>query len=116
MPKKFGKRLEKICCEICSNDNKEILHLHHLVERTELNTNNHSTNICCLCPNCHTKIHKNKIKVVGLFNSTKQPYGRTVIYIDEQGVCSFPGMELEKSYYGLANESMKIPEESKNNE
>lgn len=104
--------LEKICCEICDNSNKKILHAHHICERTELETNNHHTNLLILCPNCHTKIHFNLIKIIGLFNSTKKPYGRTVIYLDELGQCNFPGLENEKSYYGLINESMKLPEES----
>lgn len=111
------KKLEKICCEICRNDNKSVLHNHHVIERTELNTNNHHTNLVCLCANCHNALHHNQIKILGLFDSTKKPYGRTVIYKNMiTGECSFPGLENEKSYYGLVNDSMKIPEESNNND
>lgn len=107
-------KLEKISCEICDDNNKDILHAHHIKERTELETNNHNTNLLILCPNCHSKIHTNKIQIIGLFNSTKKPYGRSVIYLKD-GVCNVPSMQQETSYYGLVNESMKLPE-SKDNE
>ncbi len=101
------KKLEKICCEICGNNEKTVLHNHHVVERTELETNNDHTNLVCLCSNCHNKIHGDIVKVVGLFNSTKLPYKRTLVYI-ENGICNVPGMENEKSYYKLKPESMKV--------
>ncbi len=118
MPKrKFTNKLEKICCEICGETNKAVLHNHHIIQQCELETNNHNTNLICLCANHHYALHHKQITILGLFDSTKLPYKRTVIYRDEiTKTCNFPGLENEKSYYGLVNESMKIHEESKNNE
>ncbi len=101
--------LEKICCEICGENNKAVLQNHHIIERTELETNNHKINLLCLCSNCHNCIHHGNIEIIGLFDSTKKPYGRSVIYLKD-GVCNVPGMENEKSSYGLKAESMKINE------
>lgn len=90
--RKMLKKLEKIECEICGNKDKEVLHKHHIIERTELDTSNDFLNLVVVCSNCHNKIHFGKIEIIGIFPSTKLPYGRTVVYkID--GKSNIPGIE-----------------------
>ena len=86
------KRLEKLVCEICESTDRKILHKHHIVERTDPNTSHDDENLAILCPSCHSKIHIGAIEIVGLFPSTKQPYGRTLVY-KEGGVCNVPGLD-----------------------
>jgi len=103
--------LEKLCpkiqCEICGNKDKEILERHHIVERTELESNNHPYNLAVLCPNCHSLNHTGKIKIIGVFPGTKPPTGRILIYIKD-GVCNLPGGEDLEPYYIPTHKSMKI--------
>lgn len=99
------KKLEKIECEICGNNNKEVLHGHHIIERTEKNTTNHDYNIAIICGNCHSLVHSDIIKIIGIYPSTKLPYGRTVIYIKD-GVSNCP--EITEPYYSPQLKQMKI--------
>ena len=80
MPAKRTSKLEKIECEICGCKDIEVLHKHHITARVELNTSNDPMNLLVCCSNCHNKIHFKKIKIIGIYPSTKLPYGRTVIY------------------------------------
>lgn len=107
MPKKYSKR-PKIECEICGEKNTNILHRHHLVEQTELNTNNDDFNLGILCPSCHSKVHDGSIKIIGVFPGTKPPLGRILVYINEQGICNVPSLEYEKPYYTPQPQSMKV--------
>jgi len=45
-------------CDIC--ECKEILETHH-IEGRKIPNFNHSSNLCSICPNCHTKVHHGKI-------------------------------------------------------
>lgn len=108
----LDKTCPKICCEVCGESTKEILHRHHIKHRSEVGSNNSSQNLICVCPNCHNLIHANFIKIVGIFPSTKPPAGRMAVYIKD-GICNFPGMENEISTVPQ-NESMKIPEREQN--
>jgi hypothetical protein len=67
-------------CEIEDCDITECLHLHHIIARTEINTNNHIMNLCILCPNHHSLVHSGRIKIIGLFPSTQLPNKRTLVY------------------------------------
>lgn len=75
------KKLHKEFCEIkeCGVRDPEVLHHHHIIERTEVGTNNDYWNCVTLCANCHSKLHHGSIKIIGVFPSTG-PHGRTVIY------------------------------------
>lgn len=75
-------KLIKNKCEIdsCNVTDPNLLHLHHIIERTDENTTNHVTNLCILCSNCHNLVHSGKIKIIGLFSSTKLPNKRTLVY------------------------------------
>ena len=76
----MAKKPEKIQCEICGEKDKKILHRHHIVERTNINTSNQPFNLAVLCPNCHYKIHfSGDIKIIGVYPSTGVG-GRTLVY------------------------------------
>lgn len=67
-------------CEIDTCEETECLHLHHIIPRTDPETSNNLFNLCIVCPNCHSKIHAGKLKILGIIPSTKLPNKRTVIY------------------------------------
>lgn len=108
LKKSLNELCPKIACEVCDEKNQSTLHRHHLAERTELNTSNHPYNLGVLCSNCHNKIHAGLIKIVGVFPSTKPPAGRTLVFVDEKGICNVPGLENEKPYYVSKAISMKV--------
>lgn len=106
--KGLNETCPKIICEICGCNEKKILHRHHIVEKTDINCNNNPFNLLVSCPTCHSKIHAEIIKIIGIFPSTNPIMKRTVIYVNETGQCNVPGMENEKSYYTPKNSEMKI--------
>jgi len=112
---KLKKSLDELCpkvnCEICGESNKEILHRHHLIPRTDSNCTNHPFNLAVLCPNCHNLTHLNVIKIIGVFPSTKAS-GRILIYVRD-GVCNVPGMEDSEPYYKPEVELMKVRPDGK---
>lgn len=101
-------KLKKEFCEICGEKNKEVLHAHHIIFRSDVNSNNKPENLAILCSNCHNLLHFGRIEIVGVWPSTK-PQGRLLVYIKD-GVCNVPGFENEKPPNLMQNESMKIPE------
>lgn len=82
--KRKGKP-KKIQCEICGEKDESTLHRHHIVERTEINTDHSYWNLAVLCSNCHNKVHHGDLKIIGIYPSTDPIMGRTVIY-EENGV------------------------------
>ena len=64
---KHKKQSGAIHCDIC--DNPEILEEHHIEGRKILKAN-HPSNLCYICPNCHTKIHYGKIIIEKWCNTT----------------------------------------------
>lgn len=106
------KKRPKIECEICGEKDSTILHKHHSVERTELNSDNDDMNLVIVCPSCHSKIHDQSIEIIGVFPGTRPPTGRILVY-KRDGVCNFPDLENEKPYYVPKPQSMKLylPEE-----
>lgn len=99
-------KLEKINCEICGETNKDILHFHHIEERTSTNCSNSSWNGANICPSCHTKVHNSDIKIIGVWPSTAKG-GRKLVYVKD-GICNFPALEFEDPPFKNNNESMKI--------
>jgi hypothetical protein len=67
-------------CEIDGCEVRECLHLHHIVPRTDINTTNNSFNLCILCPTHHSYVHAGRLKIIGIYPSTKLPNKRVVIY------------------------------------
>lgn len=100
-------KLIKNKCEIetCDVSDPKLLHLHHIIERTEINTNNHNFNLAILCANCHALTHTGRLKIIGIFPSTKQPNGRTLIY-ELDGKRNIEGVEIP--YVQFKNKSFKL--------
>jgi len=100
-------KLIKEKCEIesCNVTDPNLLHLHHIIERTETNTNNHDYNLAILCANCHTLVHANKLKIIGLYPSTKLPNKRILIY-ELDGKRNIE--DIDTSYFNFKNKSFKI--------
>lgn len=98
------KKLIKNKCEICGNEDKETLHLHHIVERTDPNTSNHPMNLSIICSNCHNLVHSGLIKIIGVYPSTKPPNGRTLIY-EQNGN---KNLDVNDPYFISKPKSIKI--------
>jgi len=92
-------------CEIDDCEVRECLHLHHVIERTEINTCNDSLNLCILCPTHHALAHDGKLKIIGIFPSTKLPNGRTVIY-ELNGQRNIEG--IDHPYIKFENKKYKL--------
>ena len=86
------RKPKKVDCEICGEKNKATLHYHHIIPRTEDDCTDDWSNVCIICSNCHNKVHDYIIEIIGVFNSTKLPYKRTLVY-KINGVCNVPGVE-----------------------
>ena len=93
-------------CEIatCNITDSNLLHLHHIIERTEVNTTNDHLNLALLCANCHTLVHTGKIKIIGVFPSTKLPNKRTLVY----EVDGIKNLDIDKPYVEFKNKSFKV--------
>lgn len=91
-------------CEIEGCNESENLHKHHIIERTELNTNNHSYNLSILCPNHHAYVHSGRLKIIGIFPSTNMPNKRTLVY-ELDGV---KNLDIEIPYIKFENKSFKL--------
>jgi uncharacterized membrane protein len=94
-------------CEVDDCEEVENLHLHHIIERTELNTTNHNLNLCILCPNHHNHTHSGRLKIIGIFPSTKLPNKRTLVY-EWDGKRNIDGIDLP--YIEFKSKSFKIAE------
>ncbi len=100
-------KLIKNKCEIetCQVSDPNLLHLHHIIERTEVNTNNHDLNLAILCANCHSLTHSGRLKIIGVFPSSRQPNKRTLIY-ELDGKRNIDG--IDAPYVQFKNKSFKI--------
>lgn len=100
-------KLIKNKCEIasCSVTDKNLLHLHHIIERTEVNTTNHDFNLAILCANCHALTHSGRLKIIGVYPSTQLPNKRTLIY-ELDGKRNIEGIDIP--YVSFKNKSFKI--------
>lgn len=92
-------------CEIEGCNEVDNLHLHHIIERTEIDTNNHQFNLSILCPNHHSYVHSGRLKIIGVFPSTQLPNGRTLVY-ELDGKRNIEG--IDKPYVEFKNKSFKI--------
>lgn len=94
-------------CEIegCNETDKSTLHLHHIIERTQENTNNHPLNLAILCSNCHNKVHAGIIKLIGLYPATRPPNNRILVY-EINGKKNIE--DIDKPYIEFKNKSYKI--------
>lgn len=105
--RKRKTKLIKSKCEIesCSITDPNLLQLHHIIERTELNTNNENFNLAILCANCHGLTHSGRLKIIGIYPSTQLPNARTLIY-ELDGKRNLEG--IEEPYVHYENKSFKL--------
>ena len=73
----YNKKPPKIKCEVCGELDSKILDHHHIVPRTDPNSNNNGMNLAVLCASCHRKHHTGSLHIIGVFPSTS---GRILIY------------------------------------
>ena len=101
-----SKKLHKDFCEIegCLMRDSAALEHHHIVERTEIGTSNDIMNLCVLCSNHHSLLHAGRLKIIGVFPSTKL-YGRTLVY-ELDGKINVP--EITESYFRYKPAQMKL--------
>ena len=100
------KKLIKNKCEIesCNETDSSALQLHHIIEKTEVNTSNHNQNLAILCANCHLKLHSGRLKIISIFPSSKLPNLRTLVYeLDGK-----KNIDIDEPYLPFKNRSMKI--------
>ena len=100
-------KLIKNKCEIesCTVEDPNLLQLHHIIERTEVNTTNHNFNLAILCANCHGLTHSGRLKIIGVYPSTRLPNQRTLIY-ELDGKRNIEG--IDTPYVQFNNKSFKI--------
>lgn len=101
----MGKKLKKERCEICGCADIETLEEHHILERGKIGSSNSWLNISIICSNCHSRIHRGSLKIIGIFPSTQLPNGRTVVF-EENGKCSVDG--INDKYFEEQSKGMKV--------
>ena len=99
-------KLIKNKCEIetCTITDPALLELHHIIERTEINTNNNTFNLAIICRNCHALTHNGRLKILGVFPSTRLPNGRTLVY-ELDGI---KNIDINKPYVEFKNKEYKL--------
>lgn len=101
-------KLIKNKCEIefCQINDSRLLELHHIVERTKIATTNHNFNLAILCGTHHAMTHTNRLKIIGVFPSTKLPNGRTLVYeLDGRR-----NIDIDLPYVNFSPKKFKISE------
>lgn len=106
MKKNTKINLIKNKCEIesCSVTDTNLLEFHHIIERTIINTTNHNLNLALLCRNCHALTHSGRLKIIGVFPSTKLPNNRTLVY----ELNGKKNLDIDIPYINFKNKSFKI--------
>jgi hypothetical protein len=103
---KRSRKIIKDKCEIegCDVTESGALHLHHIIERTEVNTTNNSFNLAILCATHHAFVHCNRLKIIGVYPATKPPNNRILVYeLDGR-----KNIDLDIPYIQFKNKSFKI--------
>lgn len=100
-------KLIKNKCEIesCNITDANLLEFHHIIERTEINTTNHDFNLAILCGNCHALTHTGRLKIIGVYPSTKGTNKRVLIY-ELDGKKNIEGIDVP--YVEFKNKSFKL--------
>ena len=99
------KDLVKDKCEIETCPETENLHWHHIIYRSEQNTNNNPFNMALLCPNHHCATHDGRLKIIGVYPSSKLPNKRTLVY-QLDGISNVEG--IDQPYVNFKAKSFKI--------
>lgn len=99
-------KLIKNKCEIesCNVTDSALLHLHHIIERTEINTTNNNFNLAILCANCHALTHTGKLKIIGVYPSTKLPNNRVLVY----ELNGKKNIDIDVPYMEFKNKAFKL--------
>ena len=79
--KKLFKQRAKHCA-ICKEDDYDVLDVHRWRTPGSEGGKYEIGNCICLCAKCHRLVHKNKIVIQGIFDSTM---GKVVYFIDAGG-------------------------------
>lgn len=100
------QKLIKNKCEIdgCTIEDPIALELHHIIERTEINTTNHPNNLAILCSVHHALIDSGRLIIIGVYPSTKLPNKRTLVY-ELDGIRN---IDIDVPYLTFKNKSLKI--------
>lgn len=103
---KTSRKIIKDKCEIegCNVTESMALHLHHIIERTEVNTTNNSFNLAILCATHHAFVHCNRLNIIGVYPATKPPNNRVLVY-ELDGI---KNIDLDVPYIKFKNKSFKI--------
>lgn len=100
-------KLVKNKCEVesCNVRDPNLLHFHHIIERTEINTTNHPFNLAILCANCHALTHSGRLHIIGVYPATCPPNNRVLVYkLDGK-----PNIEgINEPYVKFTNKSFKL--------
>ena len=99
-------KLIKNKCEIesCNVDDPNLLELHHIIEKTKINTTNHNFNLAILCSNCHGLTHSNRLKIIGVYPATLPPNNRILVYeLDGK-----KNIDIDIPYVIFKNKSYKL--------
>jgi uncharacterized protein YlaI len=94
--KKKAIRTGNVPCDIC--DKKRILEEHHIRGR-KIPDHNHPSNLCYLCPNCHTDCH-NDVLIIEDWVTTSS--GKELMW-HKQGDESFTGRQAKTYLVGGKN-------------
>lgn len=80
--KKRQPKLIKNKCEIaeCNVTQEAALHLHHIIERTDINCTNDNFNLAILCAVHHELLHDGQLKIIGVYPATVKPNNRILVY------------------------------------
>lgn len=99
-------KLVKNKCEIesCDMSDPNCLHLHHIIYRSMINTSNNPMNLAILCANHHEMTHSGRLKIIGVYPSTKLPNKRTLVY-ELDGV---KNIDIDIPYVEFKPKSYKI--------
>jgi hypothetical protein len=73
-------------CQICGEKRYNLLDVHRWKTPGKDGGKYTVNNCICVCSNCHRLIHNNKIKIIGIFNSSN---GKLLNYIDENNTEQF---------------------------
>ncbi|CAB4197119.1 HNHc domain containing protein [uncultured Caudovirales phage] len=99
-------KLIKSQCEIdgCTVNIPEALHFHHIIERTDINTNNSPYNLAIICGTHHSYVHCGKLRIIGVYPATKPPNNRILVYeLDGK-----KNIDIDEPYIKFENKSFKI--------
>ena len=102
------QKLHKEFCEIesCNVTDSNLIHHHHIIERTEIGTSNDSYNIAIICSNCHNMLHKtNRLKIIGVYPAANK-HGRKLIY-KLDGIPNVEG--ITEPYFKFVPKQTRIP-------